>query len=249
MYGCYSFQAVSDLGTLKKYRKISDGDEGFQNISMEDYLTQLKPEDKSAILKVKATFGGKANDELTRLTYLSYPYYAINSMLAERILTSEEFDKVKRTRPIKRKSVLFTIGYEGKTVESYLNSLIINDIRVLCDVRNNPISMKFGFSKTQLQKFCEALGIKYVHLPAVGIQSEKRQQLHSQTDYNELFKEYKATTLQNTSQIQSYILSLLSDNERIALTCFEANVCQCHRKPLAEAIAALPGWHFELSHI
>jgi hypothetical protein len=30
------------------------------------------------------------------------------------------------------------------------------------------------------------------------------------------------------------------------LTCFEANICQCHRKHLAEAIIQLPQWKYEL---
>jgi len=52
---------------------------------------------------------------------------------------------------------LFTIGYEGISLEEYFNRLIKNDVKVLVDVRNNPLSMKFGFSKTQLKRFCEKL--------------------------------------------------------------------------------------------
>ncbi|MGH2622634.1 MAG: hypothetical protein ACRDE7_03125, partial [Sphingobacterium sp.] len=36
---------------------------------------------------------------------------------------------------------------------------------------------------------------------------------------------------------------------RIALTCFESDICQCHRKPLAESISNLPDFKFELMHI
>jgi uncharacterized protein (DUF488 family) len=45
------------------------------------------------------------------------------------------------------------------------------------------------------------------------------------------------------------ILDLLKKHQRIALTCFEANICQCHRKHLAEAIANLPEFDYELKHI
>jgi uncharacterized protein (DUF488 family) len=248
-YGCYSFQAASDLNTLKKYNNITESDNSYRNISQEDFLSQLKIEDRSAILQVKTLYSSKTNDELTRSTYLSYPYFAINSIMAERLLTDEQLEKVKRNRPVKHTPTLFTIGYEGKTLEAYLNKLIINDVRLLCDVRNNPLSMKFGFSKSQLQRSCESVGIKYVHIPEVGIKSEKRQELNTQSDYNKLFHDYKDSTLKSTLHIQKYILSLLADHKRIALTCFEANVCQCHRKPLAEAIAKLPGWQYDLSHI
>jgi hypothetical protein len=33
------------------------------------------------------------------------------------------------------------------------------------------------------------------------------------------------------------------------LTCFEANICQCHRKHLADAIKKNPSFIYELKHI
>ncbi len=109
--------------------------------------------------------------------------------------------------------------------------------------------MKFGFSKKQLKKFCENLGIDYLHIPEVGIQSDQRQELNTQKDYDKLFEIYRKQNLQETISHQEQILNLLKEKKRIALTCFEANICQCHRKHLAEAIIKLPEWNFELKHI
>ena len=50
-----------------------------------------------------------------------------------------------------------TIGYEGLSLEQYIVTLLINDVRVLCDVRKNAYSQKFGFSKNQLAKAWRAL--------------------------------------------------------------------------------------------
>ena len=122
-------------------------------------------------------------------------------------------------------------------------------MKVLVDVRNNPLSMKFGFSKTKLKNFCASLDIEYLHIPQVGIKSEQRQELNSQTDYDKLFDTYKKSNLKETINYQEQILKLLQHKKRIALTCFEANICQCHRKHLAEAITELPEWNFELKHI
>lgn len=119
----------------------------------------------------------------------------------------------------------------------------------MVDVRNNPMSQKFGFSKSQLIKYCSNLNIEYVHFADVGIQSEFRQELKIQSDYDNLFNKYKNITLSKTISTQEKILSLLKDKKRIALTCFEANICQCHRKPLADAITKLPEWFYELKHI
>lgn len=109
--------------------------------------------------------------------------------------------------------------------------------------------MKFGFSKTLLQRYCNALDIEYMHYPEVGIQSKERQELNCQADYDKLFDHYKSTNLPHTWETQEKILGLLKSKKRIALTCFEANICQCHRKHLAEAIAQHPGFAYELRHI
>ena len=182
-------------------------------------------------------------------TYLNYKYYAINSLKARSILDVDEYSEVLASRPVNDTTTLYTIGYEGISLEAYFNKLIKNDVKVLVDVRSNPLSMKFGFSKTLLKKFCENLSINYLHIPEVGIRSEQRQQLNSQADYDKLFNIYKKRNLTETATQQQQILELLEEKGRIALTCFEANICQCHRKHLAEAITGLAGWKYELKHI
>jgi uncharacterized protein (DUF488 family) len=109
--------------------------------------------------------------------------------------------------------------------------------------------MKFGFSKSQLQKACNGVGIEYIHIPEVGIASDKRQELNTQADYDKLFVFYKVNILKNEVAKQKEILSLLVHKKRIALTCFEANICQCHRKHLAESISKLDGFNYEIKHI
>lgn len=180
-------------------------------------------------------------------TYINYPYYAINSTTASKLLNNDQLKIVNSKRPFA--SVLFTIGYEGVSFEGYLNKLIKNNIKVLIDVRNNALSQKYGFSKSILQRACENLNIEYLHFSEVGIQSEFRQVLKEQKDYDLLFESYKVLTIPKTVSTQQKILKLLIQKQRIALTCFEANICQCHRKHLAEAITSLPGWDFELKHI
>ena len=144
---------------------------------------------------------------------------------------------------------MFTIGYEGISLESYINRLLENDIKLLCDVRKNSFSMKYGFSKSQLTKACNGVGIKFIHIPAVGINADKRRELNTQADYDKLFDEYKQTVLVEATDEQNEIFNLLKTEKRIALTCFEANINQCHRKLLAESIAGLQGFTYKLRHI
>lgn len=248
-FGCYSFQANADLGTMVKYGLVAELDMNWRKTDTKDYFLELKSKDQIAIRYIKNQFGMLTKDELIQLTYKNYPFYAINSTIASSLLSTEELKKVEKQKPLKSEIVLFTIGYEGISLEEYLNKLIINDIRVLCDVRKNSLSMKYGFSKSQLQNACKGVGIEYQHIPEVGIDSDKRQELHNQDDYDKLFVIYRSTVLKNEIQKQKDLLALLKTKKRIALTCFELNIHQCHRKHLADSISKMDGFNYEVKHI
>lgn len=248
-FGCYSYSANDDMTVMVRKGFLQEDEMHFAKADKTDYLKQLKPDDKKFLTETKTSYGKMSAAALMKHTYLNYPFYAIKSEVAEKILNEEELQKVKKANPQKSETVLFTIGYEGISLEEYLVRLLKNNVKVLVDVRNNPLSMKYGFSKSQLKKYCGSLGIEYIHFPEVGIQSEQRQELNSQNDYDKLFAEYCKKNLTTTGKTQSEILNLLKKHKRIALTCFEANICQCHRKHLAEAITNLPGFSYELKHI
>jgi len=248
-YGCFSFQANADLGTLVKYGLVAEAGKNWKKADTKDYFLELETKDQIAIRYIKTQYGMFSMDELIQLTYKNYPYYAINSKITANVLSSEELMKVKKQKPSKSDIVLFTIGYEGISLEEYLNKLIINDIKVLCDVRKNSLSMKYGFSKNQLQNACNGIGIEYVHIPEVGIDSNKRQELYTQSSNDKLFEYYRSNVLEDEIQKQKDILSLLITKRRIALTCFELNIHQCHRKHLAESISKIDGFNHEIRHI
>ncbi|EJF78556.1 hypothetical protein MCQ_01276 [Candidatus Bartonella washoeensis Sb944nv] len=120
--------------------------------------------------------------------------------------------------------MFFTIGYKGKSLENYQDCLIENDIKILCDVRKNPISRKHGFSKRKLEKAVSNIGIEYLHRPELGIASEKRRNLKTQKDYERLFEDYQNTTLNNNSCAIKKLYQIFLNKKRIVITCFEANV-------------------------
>jgi uncharacterized protein (DUF488 family) len=248
-YGCFSFQANSDLSTLKKYGIVSETTKSWKKEDEVNYLNELTKEDKKIISDFRIIYANKSSDDLIKLTYKRYPYFAINSTIAKDYLDETEFNNLNNYRSFEEETVLFTIGYEGISLESYLNKLIKNNIKVLCDVRKNALSMKYGFSKTQLKNACNGVGIEYVHIPEVGIDSDQRQELKSQSDYDVLFEKYKENNLTKTVTNQVEILDLLKQNRRIALTCFEADICQCHRKHLSEAITNLKDFKYKLEHL
>jgi uncharacterized protein (DUF488 family) len=248
-FGCYSFQANADLKTLTKYNQTIETEKDWEKIDKKDYYLELNTKDKAALRYIKSHYGNFNCDKLIELTYKNYPFYAINSTIADRFLTKRELKKVESLRSREKETILFTIGYEGITLEQYINKLIINDVKVLCDVRKNPMSMKFGFSKNQLIKACQGVGIEYRHFPGVGIENDKRKELNIQADYDKLFVYYKKSILPDKINEQKELIELLISKKRIALTCFEANICQCHRKHLAEALETFNESNFEIRHI
>jgi uncharacterized protein (DUF488 family) len=248
-YGCFSFQANWDLQTLQKYDIISETENKWLLKKKQSYISLLEAKDKARLMTLVRNYKGYSADDLMRLTYTKHPYYAINSRRAKFLLSEDEYKHIETERPINDKIILYSIGYEGITIEKYFNKLIINDVKVLCDVRRNPLSQKVGFSKSTLQKVCSSLSIEYVHIPELGIESDKRQNLKTQKDYDLLFADYEQNQLIHQSEYIQQVLELLTQHKRIALTCFEASFCHCHRSKVAKAVTLLPNWNYKLKHL
>lgn len=177
-------------------------------------------------------------DALVAETYRRHPYHAIRSEMAERVLAGDRLAwlAVEAARPSPTRPGLCTIGYEGRTLEGYLNRLIEDGVTLLCDVRRNAFSHKYGFSKGTLGKSCEGVGIRYEHLPELGIASDQRRELNTQADYDALFEVYERESLPRQTDALAKIRGWIDDGERVALTCFEKLPHQCHRHCVAETL-------------
>ncbi|QED23013.1 DUF488 domain-containing protein [Candidatus Deianiraea vastatrix] len=173
--------------------------------------------------------------------------------LKNKIAKGEEFVLPKlEFQPQREKNTLFTIGYEGISIDTYINKLLANHIKTLVDVRKNAYSNKFGFSKKEFQYCLEKSDIKYIHIPELGIESEKRQELKtaknsSSNGYdlfgngvknieNKLFEDYKNNLPSKQRNIER-LLQILEQDKLIAITCFEADYKCCHRHVLAESLS------------
>jgi len=71
----------------------------------------------------------------------------------------------------------------GTVIGGYLNRLLMNGVTVLCDVRRNPLSRKYGFFKRNFVQEFEGIGIRYEHLPELGIATEQRRAGHPKRIY------------------------------------------------------------------
>ena len=248
-FGCYSYSAKADMNTMVKRGYLLETENKYNKTDTASYLHKLKPSDTKLLQEVISEYGQMNSNALIKHTYLNFPFYAIKSTIAKEVLPGKLYERVERAMPKEEEITLFTIGYEGVSLEIYLQKLVKNNVKLLVDVRKNPLSMKFGFSKTLLKRYCNSLDIEYLHIPEVGINSDKRQHLETQSDYDRLFADYCKTTLLETTNMQVEIVKLLQRHKRIALTCFEAEPCQCHRSHLALSISKLPEFKYALIHL
>jgi len=235
-YGCYSFTANKDLSLLSNYYNLlEDNKTTWRLITKENYLNHLSINDTEIIENIFFDYEEEKQSQLLLTIYKKYPYYAIRS---KRILSDSELIRIQNERKLissQSSSTLFTLGYEGKSIEQYLNELIRNNISLLIDIRKNPLSRKYGFSKNQLKNYCEAVEIKYYHFPELGIESALRQDLTDFESYTKLFEIYRENLEFKTEELNT-ILQLLIEFKRVALTCFEKDHSQCHRSILADRI-------------
>src|SRR5690349_11148793 len=63
---------------------------------------------------------------------------------------------------------LYTFGYEGLSIESFIARLEASEVSAVLDVRALPLSRKRGFSKNSLNEALNEARIKYAHLPTMG---------------------------------------------------------------------------------
>lgn len=178
-------------------------------------------------------------DALIAESYRKYPYYATRSEIAKRVLGGdrEALRRVQATRPKASSSSLMTIGYEGLTLERYLNELIRAGATLLCDVRRNAVSRKYGFSKKTLSRACSGVGLRYVHMPELGIESSLRRTVVTGEDLRDLLAWYRLESLPSASDSLRRIIGWLEAGDSVALTCFEHRAEECHRHCVGDSIS------------
>lgn len=190
-------------------------------------------------------------DELVALTYHRAPFFAIRSEIVQRVLAGDTraLQRIEEARPAPGPPGITTIGYEGRSLESYLVTLLEAGVTLLCDVRRNPVSRRYGFARSTLSRACEGVGLRYEHLPELGIASSERQDLHTQADYDALFALYERETLPSQGAALGHIADRVRSGERVALTCCERLPQQRHRRCVADALSRDLGPAFAPTHI
>ncbi len=130
---------------------------------------------------------------------------------------------------------LFTIGYEGKSIEVFIEELLEKNICVLVDVRLTPLSRKPGFAKRRLATELAKHNIEYLHFPALGNPKDNRNNFRATRSGSAAMKFRRL--MRRDSDDVLYEIANMSKRKKIALMCFEHDAMCCHRTVVAELVA------------
>lgn len=250
--GGYSFTLHLEKDNLQEAGIIENNEDSERNkiwtLSESAEIPVPDKQDLNRLKEVVSELGYMTDAQLVQRLYIEYPQYAFRSRVFREVL-SDFPDIIKEIEQIKQEVesqfnsdvALYTIGYEGLSIEEFFERLYRNKIDFLIDVRKVPFSHKLGFSKSKLEQMCDGKKIRYKHFPELGIPSHMRTDLVTQEDYDKLFEEYKESILPQNGALLHKLASLVKQGQRIALVCFEANPMQCHRRIVADKLSEISG--------
>jgi hypothetical protein len=250
-YGGFSFTSYADRRRLIAQGLLADEERLWKLTGAGQRSAVVAPSARAELAAFARRYEKLRGNDLIRETYRRFPYYATRSEIAEPLFRNDAggMAAIQAARPPLATAGICTIGYEGRSLEAYLNCLLGAGISLLCDIRQNPLSRKYGFSKSTLAHACEGVGIRYEHLPELGIASEERRGLDSPKAYERLFNTYRRDTLSSQQTALATIRDWVSQGERVALTCFEAHAQQCHRHCVADSLQQQFGISFAPTHL
>jgi uncharacterized protein (DUF488 family) len=132
---------------------------------------------------------------------------------------------------------LYSVGYEGMTLESLIERLTQNAVSCLIDVRLTPSSRRPGFSKRALASALAAVNIEYIHERELGNPPDNRDAFRSGTGLAR-GRHRMRSHLQNGAAAALDRVASRAQRARIALLCVEQEEPRCHRSVVIEEIVA-----------
>ena len=250
-FGGFSFTSYADKRRLTDNGLLDDTERTWKLTRAGKAAAKVNSATRTEMYQFAKQYADMRGDDLVAAAYRQHPYYAIRSEMIGRVLKRDVAARaaVEAARPRPGTAGICTIGYEGHTLEAYLNLLLKSGVTVLCDVRRNPLSRKYGFSKRTLSTSCEGVGIRYEHLPELGIDGQRRRELETQADYDALFADYERDDLPKQEKALDRITAWVKEGARVALTCYENQPLQCHRHCVAEALERTTDRDWRVEHL
>ncbi|MDQ3061827.1 MAG: DUF488 domain-containing protein [Acidobacteriota bacterium] len=134
---------------------------------------------------------------------------------------------------------IFTLGYQGLDLKTYIETLSANNVGIVLDVREVAWSYNRIYTKSNLQKSLLSSGIKYTHIRSAGNPSSNRK---TATSVEDCLTKYRVYLKENSSCLETlleYIKSFRDEGVHVCLTCFEHLPHECHRSILTEELTEI----------
>jgi uncharacterized protein (DUF488 family) len=134
---------------------------------------------------------------------------------------------------------LYTIGFTQKRAETFFELLRQHDVRRLVDIRLNPGGQLSGFAKQDdLSYFLSNLvaGCQYVHIPELAPTREILHDYRTDSDWPRYVTRFEA--LMDERGIPGTLDRAEFESLTSCLLCSESTPEQCHRRLVAERLAA-----------
>lgn len=130
---------------------------------------------------------------------------------------------------------LYTIGYEGVSVDDFVATLKQQNIQLVIDVRDYPGSRRKGFSKNILAAILDEANIEYVHLKNLGDPKEGRDAARA-GNFDRFIKIFSNHMKTPEALSALEFATQLSVEKKSCLMCYERSHLHCHRSIVAKMI-------------
>jgi len=131
------------------------------------------------------------------------------------------------------KHAVFTIGYEKRDINGFIEILKSNQIELLIDIRANGHSRKPGFSGDGIERRLSSENIGYVSMRKLGTPRRLRDEL-KHMGYAWFFGEYEKHLESEKRELHK--LEETVKNARSCLMCYELRPRECHRSVVANKL-------------
>ena len=134
--------------------------------------------------------------------------------------------------PLAIKRTVYSLGYQQRDLEAFIQELSDAGVDAVVDVREVPWSRKRGFSKRQLSHGLAVSGIEYVHARFAGNPKELRRAAPSHAECLRRYEQHLEASPDVLDQLDEVVLPLLAQGSRVCLVCYERHPDDCHRSVL-----------------
>jgi uncharacterized protein (DUF488 family) len=132
---------------------------------------------------------------------------------------------------------IYSVGYEGFTLDALVERLATARVTVLVDVRLNPVSRRPGFSRRKLEGALATAGIAYVHEKPLGNPPDNRDSFRY-GDAEDGRARMRSILSNGAGEALDRVVALASE-QRIAVLCVERDHTRCHRGVVVEMAVEL----------